>query len=55
MLHYAVTFLVVAIVAAILGFGFAASVFAEIAKILFWLFVIGFVVTLVMHYSRHRV
>ena len=55
MLHYAIVFLIIAIVAAIFGFGVAASAFAGIAKVLFWLFVIGFVVTMIMHYSRRRV
>ena len=54
MLNYALLFLVIAIVAAIFGFGVAASAFAGIAKLLFWIFVIGFVVTMVMHYSRRR-
>jgi uncharacterized membrane protein YtjA (UPF0391 family) len=55
MLNYAIVFLVIAILAAIFGFGLAASAFAGIAKILFWLFVIGFVIMLIMHYSRRRV
>jgi uncharacterized membrane protein YtjA (UPF0391 family) len=55
MLHYAIMFLVIAVLAAIFGFGAAASAFAGIAKLLFWLFVVGFVVTMVMHYSRRRV
>ena len=52
MLHYALVFLVIAILAAIFGFGMAASAFAGIAKILFFLFLIGFVVSLIMHTSR---
>ena len=52
--HYAILFLVIAVLAAIFGFGAAASAFAGIAKVLFWLFVIGFIVTVVMHYSRSR-
>jgi uncharacterized membrane protein YtjA (UPF0391 family) len=55
MLHYAIVFLIVAIVAAFFGFGMAVSAFAGIAKLLFYLFLIGFAVTLVMHYSRRRV
>jgi uncharacterized membrane protein YtjA (UPF0391 family) len=55
MLHYAIAFLVIAFIAAIFGFGVAASAFAGIAKLLFWLFVIGFVVMIIMHYSRRHV
>ena len=54
MLRYALIFFVIAIVAAIFGFGVAASAFAGIARILFWLFVIGFVVMMIMHYTRRR-
>lgn len=55
MLRYALVFLVIAILAAIFGFGVAAYAFAGIAKILFWLFVIGFVIMLILHYSRRSV
>lgn len=40
MLHYAVVFLVVALIAALFGFGFIASTAAGIAKILFFVFLI---------------
>ncbi|ETH53994.1 PF07043 family protein [Bordetella pertussis I002] len=36
MLHYAVVFFVIAIIAAVLGFGGIAAGAAGIAKILFW-------------------
>ena len=38
MLHYAVTFFIIAIVAALLGFGGIAGSAVEIAKILFFVF-----------------
>ena len=44
MLHYALVFLVLALVAAVLGFGGVAVVSAEIAKVLFFLFLIAFVI-----------
>jgi uncharacterized membrane protein YtjA (UPF0391 family) len=51
LLHWAVIFLVVAIVAALLGFGGVAGTAMEGARILFWvailLAVIAFVVSLV--------
>ena len=52
MLYYALVFFVVAIIAAILGFGGLAVAFAGIAKILFYLFLVLFLVSLVMHVGR---
>jgi uncharacterized membrane protein YtjA (UPF0391 family) len=52
MLHYALVFLVIAIVAALFGFGGIAVASAGIAKILFFLFLIAFVISLVMHAGR---
>ena len=48
MLSWTITFLVIALVAALLGFGGIAGAAAGIAKILFFVFLIAFVVTLVM-------
>lgn len=47
MLHYSVMFLIIALVAAVLGFGFIAGTAAEIAKILFLVFLVLFVVSLI--------
>lgn len=49
MLRWALTFLIVAIVAALFGFGGIASSAVGIARILFFLFLIGFVITLLLH------
>jgi uncharacterized membrane protein YtjA (UPF0391 family) len=49
MLSWAIVFFVVAIVAALFGFGGIASGAVEIAKVLFFLFLIAFVVSLVLH------
>ena len=46
MLHYAVIFLIVAIIAAVLGFGVIAGTAAWIAKVLFLVFLVLFVITL---------
>jgi uncharacterized membrane protein YtjA (UPF0391 family) len=54
MLYWAVVFLVIALVAALFGFGGIAVAAAGIAKVLFFLFVIIFVVTLIMGLMRHR-
>jgi uncharacterized membrane protein YtjA (UPF0391 family) len=48
MLRWALVFLVVAIIAAVLGFGNIAGDAAYIAKILFFLFLIIFVVMLIL-------
>jgi uncharacterized membrane protein YtjA (UPF0391 family) len=47
MLHYAVVFLVIALVAALFGFGGIAAGAVGIAKILFFVFVIMALVTFV--------
>ena len=47
MLHWTLVFAVLAILAAVFGFGMAASAFAGIAKILFFLFLVAVVVSLV--------
>jgi uncharacterized membrane protein YtjA (UPF0391 family) len=54
MLHYAVVFLVIALVAALFGFGGIAAGAVEIAKILFFVFVIMAVVTLIIGLVRKR-
>jgi uncharacterized membrane protein YtjA (UPF0391 family) len=47
MLRYAIAFFVIAIIAALFGFGGIAAGATEIAKILFFVFLILFVVSLV--------
>src|SRR5580692_6180458 len=54
MLHYAVVFLIIALIAAVFGFGGIAVGAAGIAKILFVIFLIGAVVSFLMH-GRSRV
>jgi uncharacterized membrane protein YtjA (UPF0391 family) len=56
MLYYALVFLVVAIIAGLLGFGAVAFAAAGIAKILFFIFLVLFLVSLATHLGRgHRV
>ena len=52
MLYYALVFLVIALVAGALGFGFVAFAAAGVAKVLFMVFLVLFVVSLVVHLSR---
>ena len=49
MLQWALTFLVIALLAAVLGFGGIAAMSVELARIVFGVFIILFVVTAVMH------
>ncbi len=47
MLHYALVFLVVALIAGVLGFGFIAGTAAYIAKILFVVFLVLFLISFI--------
>ena len=49
MLTWAIIFLVVALIAAAFGFGGVASAATSIAKILFFIFVVLFAISLVAH------
>ena len=48
MLNWAVTFLIVAIVAGLFGFGLVAGIAVEFAKILFFVFLVLFVASLLL-------
>ena len=50
MLRWAIAFFILALVAALFGFGGIASSAAGIAKVLLVLFVIGFIVSLLLGY-----
>lgn len=52
LLHYAIVFLVVALVAALFGFGGVAGTAMEGAKILFWVAIVLFVVSLILSVIR---
>ena len=52
MLRYAIIFFIIAIIAAVFGFGGIAAGAAEIAKILFYIFVVIFLVTLLLGVVR---
>jgi uncharacterized membrane protein YtjA (UPF0391 family) len=46
MLSWALTFLIIALIAAVLGFGVVAGTAASIAKILFLVFLVLFIISL---------
>lgn len=54
MLHYAAFFLVIALVAALLGFTGIAAGAVEIARVLFFIFILLFVVSLVVGWTRRK-
>lgn len=54
MLFYAAVFFAIAIIAAVLGFTGIAAGLAEIARILFFVFLVIFIFTLVMGIGKGR-
>jgi uncharacterized membrane protein YtjA (UPF0391 family) len=52
MLYYALVFLLIAILAGVFGFGGIAVASAGIAKILFFVFIVLFLVSLITHAAR---
>ncbi|WP_210527172.1 DUF1328 domain-containing protein [Rubellimicrobium arenae] len=54
MLGWAVTFLVIALIAALFGFGGIASASAGIAQIIFFVFIALFVIAMIMRAVRGR-
>lgn len=54
MLGWALTFLIVALIAAALGFGGIAGVSIEIAKIIFFVFIVLFLIAALVGAARGR-
>lgn len=54
MLHWALSFLILALVAGFLGFGGIAIVSIEIARVLFGVFLILFLLAAVMHVMQGK-
>ena len=52
LLHYAIVFLIVALVAAVLGFGGVAGTAMEGARLIFWVAIVLFVVSLIANFVR---
>ncbi len=55
MLGWAVVFLILAIVAAIFGFGGVAAASAGIAKLLFFVFLVLFIISLIFGWRGRRI
>lgn len=47
MLGWAITFLIIALIAAVLGFGGVAAVSVELAQLVFWVFLVLFALSLI--------
>lgn len=54
MLRYAIIFLILALVAAVFGFGGVAAVSMDIARLLVMVFIVLFIVALAMHALRGK-
>jgi len=52
LLHYAIVFLVVALIAALFGFGGVAGTAMEGARLLFWVAMVLFVLALIGNFVR---
>ncbi len=52
LLHYAIVFLIVALVAAALGFGGVAGTAMEGARLIFWVAIVLFVLSVVANFLR---
>lgn len=52
MLGWALTFLIIAVIAAAFGFGGIAGASAWIAQVLFFLFLIALLISVVLHFTR---
>ena len=51
MLSWALIFLLIALIAGLLGFGEIAAAFAGVAKVLFFIFLVIFLATLVLSFA----
>jgi uncharacterized membrane protein YtjA (UPF0391 family) len=51
MLGWAIAFIMAAVLVALMGLGESASTLAAVTKVLFWVFILGFLASLAMHYK----
>jgi len=52
MLYWAAVFFIIAMIAGFFGFGGVAVATSSIAQVLFFVFIVGFVISLVLHFAR---
>jgi uncharacterized membrane protein YtjA (UPF0391 family) len=54
MLGWAIAFIMAAVLVALMGMGETVGTLVALTKVLFWLFIVGFLVSLAMHYNSSR-
>jgi uncharacterized membrane protein YtjA (UPF0391 family) len=54
MLGWAIAFITAAVLVALMGLSETATTLLALTKVLFWVFIIGFLISLAMHYKRSR-
>lgn len=52
MLYWAAVFFIIALIAGIFGFGGIAAASSGVAQVLFFLFLIGAVISIILHFAR---
>ncbi len=52
MLYWSVLYFIITLISGVLGFGGVAAASAGIAKILFFVFIIGFFISIALHFAR---
>ena len=52
MLYWAAVFFIIAVVSGIFGFGGVAAASVGISKVLFFIFLISFIISLALHFAR---
>jgi uncharacterized membrane protein YtjA (UPF0391 family) len=52
MLYWAAVFFIIAMIAAVFGFGGVAAASASVAQVLFFVFIVGFVISVILHFAR---
>jgi uncharacterized membrane protein YtjA (UPF0391 family) len=54
MLGWAIAFIMAAVLVALMGLGETATALVALTKVLFWVFISGFLLSLFMHYKSSR-
>jgi uncharacterized membrane protein YtjA (UPF0391 family) len=54
MLGWAIAFMMAAIIVAWMGVAETANTFEALTRVLFWVFIVGFLISLAIHFKRSR-
>lgn len=52
MLYWAAVFFIIALIAGLFGFSGIAAASASVAQVLFFIFILGFIISLILHFAR---